>query len=98
MRKGHGFLTGSQTARLPGAAAHLAQRQRQQRNGRLGSIDEIFYMPDEGNRVWNREHTLNSVSVPRRETIAIDRIVPLDEFDQELAAAQLRAHLCLPGT
>jgi biotin carboxylase len=57
-------------------------------------VDDIFYMPDVNN-VWNREDTLKSVAHLARET-RIDRIVALDEFDQEIAAA-LRAHLCLPG-
>jgi biotin carboxylase len=58
------------------------------------SIDEIFYMPDE-NHVWDRGDTLKSISFVARNH-RIDRIVPLDEFDQEIAAA-IRAHLCLPG-
>ena len=60
----------------------------------LESIDEIFYMPDEGN-VWDREDTLNSVAFLARHH-RIDRIVPLDEFDQEIAAS-IRAQLCIPG-
>jgi biotin carboxylase len=59
-----------------------------------GAIDETFYMPDV-DHVWNREDTLKSVAHLARDT-AIDRIVALDEFDQEIAAT-LRAHLCLPG-
>jgi biotin carboxylase len=58
------------------------------------SIDEIFYMPDEGN-VWNREHTLNAVAHLCR-THFLDRLVPLDDFDLELAAF-LREHLRIPG-
>jgi biotin carboxylase len=58
------------------------------------SIDEIFYMPDEGNG-WNREHTLNAVAHLCR-THFLDRLVPLDDFDLELAAF-LREHLRIPG-
>lgn len=58
------------------------------------SIDEIFYMPD-NDHAWNRDEVLKSVTFLGRQS-RIDRIVPLDEFDQENAAA-IRAHLCLPG-
>jgi biotin carboxylase len=58
------------------------------------SIDEIFYMPDNDN-VWVREDTIKSITFLARSQ-RIDRIVPLDEFDQEIGAA-LRAHFCLPG-
>jgi biotin carboxylase len=58
------------------------------------SIDEIFYMPDD-KKVWNKQHTINAVSYLAR-TEVIDRIVPLDDFDLEMAAA-LREHLRVPG-
>jgi hypothetical protein len=57
-------------------------------------IDEIFYMPDV-NKVWNRTHLLNSVAFLAR-THHIERIVPLDDFDLELAA-YLREHLRVSG-
>ena len=58
------------------------------------AIDEIFYMPDvEG--AWNREHSLNAVAHLARTTF-LDRLVPLDDFDLELAA-YLREHLRIPG-
>ncbi|MBS1835673.1 MAG: ATP-grasp domain-containing protein [Acidobacteria bacterium] len=57
-------------------------------------IDELFYMPDE-DHVWNREHTLNAVAHLCRNHV-IDRLVPLDDFDLELAAF-LREHLRIPG-
>ncbi|MBC8167725.1 MAG: ATPase [Bryobacteraceae bacterium] len=57
-------------------------------------VDEVFYMPDDGN-VWNREHTANAVSYLAR-TREIERIVPLDDFDVEVAA-MLREHLRVPG-
>ncbi len=60
----------------------------------LDSIDETFYMPDREN-VWVREDTVKAIAHLAR-TQRIDRIVPLDEFDQEIAA-EIRAHLCLPG-
>lgn len=58
------------------------------------SLDEVFYMPDVGKK-WNLEETIRAVShLARKETL--DRIVPLDDFDLETAAA-LREHLRVPG-
>jgi len=58
------------------------------------AIDEIFYMPDD-NHKWNREHTILAIS-HLAKTEQIDRIVPLDDFDLEMAAS-LREHLRIPG-
>jgi biotin carboxylase len=58
------------------------------------SLDEIFYMPDD-NHKWVLEDVIHSVSYMAR-TEEIDRIVPLDDFDLETAAA-LREHLRVPG-
>ena len=58
------------------------------------AIDDIFYMPDD-NHKWNREHTILAIS-HLAKTEQIDRIVPLDDFDLEMAAA-LREHLRIPG-
>ncbi len=55
------------------------------------SIDEVFYMPD----LYRREDVVHGVSYLAR-TEGIDRIVPLDEFDLEMASA-LREHLRVPG-
>ncbi len=55
------------------------------------SIDELFVMPD----LYKRDDVINAVSYMIRSE-AIDRIVPLDEFDLEMAAA-LREHLRVPG-
>lgn len=55
------------------------------------SIDEVFYMPD----LYRREDVIHGISyLARSEDIA--RIVPLDEFDLEMASA-LREHLRVPG-
>ncbi len=91
--KGHAFL---REAKQGGARVLLltSLSLKDQAAWPLESIDEIFYMPDEEN-VWNREDTLKSISFLARNH-RIDRIVALDEFDQEIAAA-IRAHLCLPG-
>jgi biotin carboxylase len=58
------------------------------------SIDEVFLIPDE-NKKWNLDDVIKGVSYLAR-TEQIDRIVPLDDFDLETAAA-LREHLRVPG-
>lgn len=55
------------------------------------AIDEIFYMPDR----YSRDDIIKGVSYLAR-TQGIDRIVPLDEYDQD-SAALLREHLRIPG-
>jgi biotin carboxylase len=58
------------------------------------SIDEIFLIPDQ-NKKWNLEDVVKGVSFLARKEL-IDRIVALDDFDLETAAA-LREHLRVPG-
>ncbi len=58
------------------------------------SIDELFYMHDV-EKVWNPADTRKAVSYLAR-TRVFDRIVPLDDFDLEIAA-MLREHLRIPG-
>ena len=58
------------------------------------SINDIFYMPDQ-DKTWNRSDTLLAISHLAR-TQVIDRVVALDDFDLEMAAA-LREHLRIPG-
>ncbi len=54
-------------------------------------IDEIYFMPD----LYNRVNVINAAAfLARAENIS--RIVPLDEFDVEMAAT-LREHLRIPG-
>src|SRR5438132_12821140 len=55
------------------------------------SIDEVFLLPD----LTQRLEVIHAVSYLARSQ-AIDRIVPLDEYDVETAAA-LREHLRVPG-
>ncbi|HYW08095.1 MAG TPA: hypothetical protein VE913_14125 [Longimicrobium sp.] len=55
------------------------------------AIDEVFYMPD----LYRRDDVVNGVSYLARAE-RIDRIIPLDEFDLEMASA-LREHLRVPG-
>ncbi|HEV2763310.1 MAG TPA: ATP-grasp domain-containing protein [Pyrinomonadaceae bacterium] len=55
------------------------------------SLDEVFYLPDG----YTREDLVRGVSYIAR-TEKLDRIVALDDFDVESAAA-LREHLRVPG-
>jgi biotin carboxylase len=55
------------------------------------ALDETFYMPD----LYNRHDVIHGVSYMARSE-KIDRIIPLDEFDLEMASA-LREHLRVPG-
>lgn len=55
------------------------------------SIDEMFYLPD----LYNRTDVVLGVSYMAR-TRAIHRVVPLDDYDVEMAAT-LREHLRIPG-
>ncbi len=91
--KGHDFL---RQAKRQGCRVLLltSLSLREEHQFPTDSIDEIFYMPDEKG-AWNREHTLNAVAHLARNTF-IDRLVPLDDFDLELAA-HLREHLRIPG-
>ena len=91
--KGHAFL---RQAKQEGARVLLLTSQSLKDTAQFprDSLDDIFYMPDV-DKQWNREDTLKAVSYLAR-TEAIDRIVPLDDFDLELAA-YLREHLRIPG-
>lgn len=58
------------------------------------SIDELFFMRDVDKK-WDPIETCKAVSYLAR-TRTFDRIVPLDDFDLEIAA-NLREHLRIPG-
>ena len=58
------------------------------------SLEDVFYMPDQ-DKTWNRNDTILAISHLAR-TRKIDRIVPLDDFDLEMAAS-IREHLRIPG-
>ncbi len=58
------------------------------------SIDDIFYMQDDKKR-WKLDDLILGASHLARR-VAIDRVVPLDDFDLEKASA-LREHLRIPG-
>jgi hypothetical protein len=91
--KGHEFL---KEAKRQGASIVLLTSLKLKDSAQWPTdcIDEIFYMPDRDHE-WNRSDTMNSVSYLVR-TRDFGRIVPLDDFDVELAAA-LREHLRIPG-
>lgn len=58
------------------------------------SLDQIYYIPDK-DKEWNQRDVIYGVSYMAR-TEPVDRIVALDDFDVERAAA-LREHLRIPG-
>ncbi|MBS0656843.1 MAG: ATPase [Verrucomicrobia bacterium] len=58
------------------------------------SLDDIFYIPDQ-DKEWKLDDALLGVSFLARRH-RIDRIVALDDYDVETAAA-LREHLRVPG-
>ncbi len=91
--KGHAFL---RAAKRRGANVVLltSLKLKDTANWPTESIDEIFYMPDR-DLEWSRPDTIKAVSFLAR-TREFERIVALDDFDLELAAA-LREHLRIPG-
>src|SRR5262245_1705734 len=60
----------------------------------MEAVDEIFYIPDV-KKVWNMRDVIYGVSYMAR-TMHFDKIVALDDYDVEKAAA-LREHLRIPG-
>jgi len=58
------------------------------------ALDDIFYVPDV-DKTWKIQDVLLGIS-HLAKTEVIDRIVPLDDFDVEIAAT-LREHLRVPG-
>jgi biotin carboxylase len=58
------------------------------------SIDDLYFMPD-NNKEWHLPDLIKAVSYLARNVV-IDKIVALDDFDVEKAAA-LREHLRVPG-
>lgn len=91
--KGHAFL---RQAKASGARVLLLTSESLKGVAHWPSeaIDEIFYMPDVQKK-WDRQQTLHAVCYLAR-TEVIDRLVPLDDFDLEMAAF-LREHLRVPG-
>lgn len=91
--KGHEFLreTKRQGARVLLLTSHSLK---DSAKWPMESIDDIFFMPDDKKK-WDKQQTINAVSYLAR-TEQLDRIVPLDDFDLEMAAS-LCEHLRIPG-
>jgi biotin carboxylase len=87
--KGHEFLR--ECKRLGCRVLLLTVEKHRDAEWPRESIDERFLMPD----LLRRKHVINAVSYLARSE-SIDRIVPLDEFDLEIAST-LREHLRIPG-
>jgi biotin carboxylase len=91
--KGHAFL---RQAKASGARVLLLTSESLKNTAQwpTEALDDTFYMPDVQKK-WDRQQTLNAVCYLAR-TETIDRLVPLDDFDLEMAAF-LREHLRIPG-
>jgi len=91
--KGHEFL---REARRQGCRVVLVTSAsvKDSTNWPMEAIDEIFYMHDREKK-WDRDETIRAISFLCR-TRVVDRLVPLDDFDLEMAAS-LREHLRIPG-
>ena len=91
--KGHEFL---RECKRQGARVFLltSLSLRDKAQWPMESLEDIFYMPDT-DKAWNRNDTILAISHLAR-TRDIDRIVPLDDFDLEMAAS-IREHLRCPG-
>jgi hypothetical protein len=90
--KGHAFL---REAKRQGAQVFLVTSESlRDADWPRDSLDDIFFVKDDDKR-WRIEDLLLGASHLARR-VAIDRIVPLDDFDLEKAAT-LREHLRVPG-
>jgi biotin carboxylase len=87
--KGQSFI---RECKARGARVFLLTRQAlAQANWPREAIDDCFYLPT----LTNVEDVIKGVSYLCR-TQTIDRVIPLDDFDVEIAA-RLREHLRIPG-
>jgi len=87
--KGHDFIR--ECHRLGARVLLVARESMRDLEWPRESIDELLLIPD----LTRRDDMINGVSwLARKESI--DRIVPLDEFDLEMAST-LREHLRTPG-
>lgn len=90
--KGHAFL--EEARRLGCRVLLVTSESLRDAEWPRDAIDEMFFVPDV-DKQWKLDDLVLGVShLARRE--AIDRIVALDDFDLEKAAA-LREHLRVPG-
>ena len=87
--KGQAFM---REARRQGSTVYLLTVERlRDADWPRDQLDEVFYMPS----LFNEQDMINAVSYVAR-TRPLDRIVALDDYDVEMAAA-LREHLRIPG-
>lgn len=90
--KGHEFL---REAKRQGAHVYLVtSASLRDADWPRDCLDDIFYVEDDEKR-WRLDDLILGASHLARR-VAIDRIVPLDDFDLEKASA-LREHLRVPG-
>jgi biotin carboxylase len=87
--KGHDFLR--QCAEMEVKPTLLTVEKLRDANWPRESLEDIVMMPDD----LTREQILNTVCWMERGR-RFDRVIALDEFDQETAAA-IREHTCIPG-
>ena len=87
--KGQEFMR--EARRLGGRVFLITIEKRRDSDWPRESLDDVFYMPEN----LTIDQMINAVSYLAR-TVRIDRIVALDEFDMESAAA-LREHMRIPG-
>ena len=91
-RKGDAFLVAAK--RLGCRVLLLTSKSLEHDDWPREHIDEIYYIPDVDKK-WSMPDVIKGVSYLAR-SVKIDRIVALDDFDVEKAAA-LREHLRVPG-
>ena len=91
--KGEDFL---RAAKQEGCRIYLlTSKKHEQRSWPWDSIDETFYVQDDGFDHWKMEDVVAGLAYVMRSR-KIDRIVALDDFDVE-KAAQLRETFRVPG-
>lgn len=91
--KGEEFM---RSAKREGCTVYLITSQKlQDKPWPWESIDNTFYVPDDGHDNWNMDHVISGLSHEMRK-FKIDRIVALDDFDVEKGAL-LRESFRIPG-
>ncbi len=91
--KGEEFM---RAAKRAGATVYLiTSKKLENRAWPWESIDDTFYMNDDGEDNWNMEHVVGGLAHIMRNR-NIDRIVSLDDFDVE-KGAYLRENFRIPG-
>ena len=91
-RKGDQFLVAAK--RTGAKVLLLTSKSLEESDWPRESIDELYFMPDVEKK-WNMPDVIKGVSWLAR-SVKIDRVVALDDFDVEKAAA-IREHLRIAG-